>query len=394
MTTSPDRSVLSSAVATRCFACDGTRLESFYEVRDVPVHSVVLVDDAETARNFPTGDIRLQWCRGCGFIQNGLFDPVSVDYTQEFEETQGFSPTFRSFAEDLVEELDRRYRLEGKQVLEVGCGSAAEFLVLLCRRTGASGIGIDPCHRAERRPEDAPVEVVAEHYTDEHDHLTGDLVVSRHTLEHIQPVRSFVERLRRSTARTRGGALFLEVPDTTRVLRETAFWDVYHEHCSYFTAGSLSRLVATSGFVVDEVRLGFEGQYLLLHAHPGEDDTPGSAGERDVAAFADRVGPAIERWEDRLEAQQGRRVVLWGGGSKAVAFLTTIRNPERVAEVVDINPHKQGRVLPVTAHPVVAPADAAARGPDLVIVMNPVYEQEIRDHLDALHVQPEVTGLT
>lgn len=401
MSRAADRATTASATtapATACFACGSTDLAAFYEARGVPVHSCVLVEDAEAAERFPTGDVRLELCHGCGFIQNSLFEPSRVDYTQEYEETQSFSPTFRAFAEELVDDLDDRHDLDGARVLEVGCGSTAEFLALLCARTGASGVGIDPCHRAERRPDDVPVEVIPEHYTDDHDRLTGDLVLTRHTLEHIQPVREFVERLARSTARTPDAALFLEVPDTTRVLRETAFWDIYHEHCSYFTAASLTRLVAAGGFAVEEVGLGFGGQYLLLHARPGSEPGPADPAdtvEDDVAGFADRVRGAIEHWEERLRtaAERGERVVLWGGGSKAVAFLTTIGTPGLVAEVVDINPHKQGRVLPVTAHPVVAPADAASRGADLVIMMNGIYEREIREQLEALHVQAELVAL-
>ena len=33
-----------------------------------------------------------------------------------------------------------------------------------------------------------------------------------------------------------------ELPDSRRVFDEVAFWDIYYEHCSYFTPGSLARL--------------------------------------------------------------------------------------------------------------------------------------------------------
>ncbi len=41
----------------------------------------------------------------------------------------------------------------------------------------------------------------------------------------------------------------------------------------------------------------------------------------------------------------GRRTVLWGSGSKAVAFLTTVGLNGEVASVVDINPFRHGRYL-------------------------------------------------
>ena len=42
--------------------------------------------------------------------------------------------------------------------------------------------------------------------------------------------------------------VFFELPDTERVLTEAAFWDIYYEHCSYFTPGSLARLFRRTGF--------------------------------------------------------------------------------------------------------------------------------------------------
>ncbi|MGH7550580.1 MAG: class I SAM-dependent methyltransferase [Gemmatimonadota bacterium] len=384
-----------------CFACGGSDLTPFYEVDGVPVHSCVLIPDEDAARTFRTGSIRLDLCHSCGFIQNSLFDPGSVDYTQEYEEVQGFSPTFRTFAERLVADLDRRHDLHSQPVLEIGCGSKADFLSLLVERTGCFGVGIDPCYRPGK-PDSADngiIEVIADYYSREYAHLTGRLIITRHTLEHIQPVSRFAGSLRASVESTAGAALFIEVPDIARVLRECAFWDIYYEHCSYFSEPSLVRLFAAEGFSVDEVEHEFGGQYLLLHATsdghgtsvvPGVEDT-----SAEVGRFVSRFPEVLRRWEDRLRraADSGRRVVLWGGGSKAVAFLTTIANPEDVAEVVDINPHKQGNFLPVTAHRVVAPEALKKMPPDLVVVMNPIYAKEVALQLDALGVSAEITAL-
>ena len=48
--------------------------------------------------------------------------------------------------------------------------------------------------------------------------------------------------------------VFFEVPDTMRILREGAFWDIYYEHCSYFTPGSLARRFRRTGFDINELK--------------------------------------------------------------------------------------------------------------------------------------------
>jgi hypothetical protein len=66
--------------------------------------------------------------------------------------------------------------------------------------------------------------------------------------------------------------VLFELPDVLRALRECAFWDVYDEHCSYFTPGSLARLFRASGFEVLVVELDYDDQYILVEAVPGGGD--------------------------------------------------------------------------------------------------------------------------
>ena len=100
-------------------------------------------------------------------------------------------------------------------------------------------------------------------------------------------------------------------------------------------------------------------------------------------------------WSERVRRawQDGRRIVLWGGGSKGVSFLTTLGLTEEVAAVVDINPYKQGKFVPATGHEVIAPTALSDIRPDLVIVMNPIYENEVAANLRAMNLRSEVIAL-
>ena len=46
-----------------CHSCGASGLEPFYEVRDVPVHSVLLMRSHEEAVSYPKGDLRLGFCK-------------------------------------------------------------------------------------------------------------------------------------------------------------------------------------------------------------------------------------------------------------------------------------------------------------------------------------------
>src|SRR4051812_45759319 len=111
-----------------CQACGSRDLEPFYEVPEIPVHSCLMVDRREAALAFPHGQLQLEFCHGCGFVQNGLYDETLQSYSPAYEETQAFSPRFMEFLERLVDDQIARHGLRDKQVVEIGCGKG-EFLV-------------------------------------------------------------------------------------------------------------------------------------------------------------------------------------------------------------------------------------------------------------------------
>ena len=86
----------------------------------------------------------------------------------------------------------------------------------------------------------------------------------------------------------------------------------------------------------------------------------------------------------------GQRTVLWGSGSKAVAFLTTLGVHDEVEHVVDINPYRVGKFLPGTGQKIVAPAFLRDYRPDNVIIMNPIYRDEVERELARQRCEPRV----
>jgi SAM-dependent methyltransferase len=343
------------------------------------------MDTPMEAGRYPRRDLELVSCAKCGFLFNDAFDPQVQEYSTNFEESQHFSGTFNAFARELAVQIADKCDLEGKHVLEIGCGKG-EFLLELCEIAGCTGLGIDPGYRPDRLSDDR-----------------SDVILCRHTLEHIGPTAEFVRSIREMIGDREDVIVVFETPDAERVLDEGAFWDIYYEHCSYFSAGTHARLFRQERFEVTDLELVYDSQYIVQYCRPASGATqPRLPLERDLermrglaAGFPALVRRAMDHWRDvvRQAARQGRRVVLWGGGSKGVAFLTTLGVGEDVHCVVDVNPYKQGKFMPGTGHPVVSPESLVDFPPDLVIVMNPIYLGEIGAQLKALGLDAELAAL-
>ena len=390
----------------RCPACGGADLTYFYSKDRVASHSCLLMRDEQEARSFPTGDLRIAFCQTCGFVMNTAYDPAMAKYSALYEETQAFSSVFQEFARDLARRWVGKYDLAGRSVLEIGCGKG-EFLVHMVEQGIGHGIGIDPGVHPERiDPAYADrLTWIADYYDDRYRHLRADAIVCRHTLEHIQPVAEFMRSIRSAIGDQPDSIVLFELPDVLRILEEAAYWDIYYEHCSYFSAGSLARLFRATGFEVLEITREYDDQYLVIEARPSTTPAPGDPLpiEDDLdrlraclEPFEQAVSASLAEWSRRLRElhARGGRAAIWGSGSKGVSFLAGLGEDAALIDyAVDINPYKHGMFMAGSGHRIVPPKQLAVDEPDLVIVMNPIYLDEIGRELAKLGVRAELTAV-
>lgn len=389
----------------RCPACGGDDVHAFYHVSEAPTNSCLLFHSVDEARACPTGSIDLTHCRRCGFVYNAAFDFSRTEYSSRYEETQGFSQTFNRFHRELAQQLIDRHNLRGGRVVEVGCGKG-EFLLLLAELGDIDGVGVDPSAIPERivgQPAAERVRLIPEFYSEAHGNEAADAVICKMTLEHIPAVAQFVSTIRRSLVGREDTLVFFQIPETGRILKTCAFEDVYYEHCSYFSPGSLGRLFRRCGFDVLDIGVEYDGQYLTIEARPAlAEPTPPLPMEDDLASisayveqFGARAEAAQARWKKLIEGarREGERIVIWGSGSKAVSFLGAIGGDDAIDAVVDINPNRQGCYMPITGHRILGPQELRDLSPGLVIVMNRIYVPEIRAELHTLGLHPKIDAL-
>jgi SAM-dependent methyltransferase len=395
---------MTAGATSSCPACGTTSLLVFYELEGMPSHSVVMLDSRDEALAFPRGDLRLAFCRGCGFITNTAFDPTLEASSGDYEDSQAHSPRFRAFAEELAQRWIDTYDIRGRTVLEIGCGKGW-FLQTICELGDNKGIGVDPIARHDRIDDpDGRITLIHDFYSEKYADLAPDVVVCRHTLEHIHPVADFMRTVRATIGDRAETIVLFEVPDVRRVLDDLGFWDVYYEHCSYFSAGSLGRLFRCTGFEVLDIRREYDDQYLTIDAAPSTAPAPGEPlpMEDDVAVlatsierFAPELQPRLDGWRTRLRdiAARGGRAVVWGGGSKGATYVNTLRVGDDIACLVDINPFMQGKFIAGAGSEIVAPERLTEIRPDVVFLMNPIYRAEVQGDLDRLHVDAELVDV-
>jgi SAM-dependent methyltransferase len=383
-----------------CPNCGAYGMSTFYEARNVPINSCQMFSSRIEATSFPRGDVVLGFCKKCGFISNIAFEPSKVDYASLAPEEQGFSGTFNAYAQRLANRLIQTYNLHEKHISEIGCGRG-DFLALLCELGDNYGVGIDPStvSGAVQSKASDRLKFVHDYYSQKHADLLGEFVCCRHTLEHVPNTAEFLKSVRAAIGSKKTN-VFFEVPDVSRILNEVAFWDIYYEHCSYFNLGSLSRLFRSTNFEVTYLMKDYFDQYLTVDGKPVlkpskkeyENEESVEYTEESVTLFSEKSQNKLNQWKEQLKriSLEKRRAIVWGSGSKCVAFMTTLNVRDEIEYIVDINPHRHGKFIPGAGKQIVPPKFLKEYKPDTVIIMNPVYFNEIRQDLETMNITAEL----
>ncbi|GAB63294.1 MAG: methyltransferase domain-containing protein [Candidatus Jettenia sp.] len=387
---------------TQCPVCLSSQFSTFYTISHAPAHVGILWRSKEEALHCLRGDIELACCSDCGFISNIAFDSSLMEYTEEYDNSLHFSKYYQNYAESVAKRLVEDYQLYDKKIIEIGSGKG-DFLSFICKIGKNYGTGFDPSYRGNLSPVQSSdrITFIRDYYSANYSHYQGDLICSRHVFEHIPNPFEFLTALR-STINGQGNhpILYFEVPNILLILKDLSVWDIIYEHCSYFGAASLERVFNLSKFDTIKLFESFGNQCIGIEATPARDVGKSLARNSDkitelltlVRDFSHKCKIKLEEWENTLQhiEQNNEGTVIWGAGSKSVSFLNILNIKDQITYVVDINPRKRGCYIPGTGQKIILPEELKNHIPDNVIVMNPLYKQEIQQQLNSLGLNPKL----
>jgi len=197
------------------------------------------------------------------------------------------------------------------------------------------------------------------------------------------------------------GVLTLEFPHLGRLLANSQFDTIYHEHFSYFSLSTAARVLEAHGLVVFDVEvLTTHGGSLRVFArHDAYRRLPISdrvaalrsaeraEGLHEIAAytrFAERVREVKRSLLQFLIARkrEGKQIVAYGAPAKGNTLLNYCGvRTDFIDYAADRSPLKQGKLLPGTRIPIEAPERIRETRPDYVLVLPWNIQAEIAQQL-------------
>ncbi|HAN79147.1 MAG TPA: hypothetical protein DCQ31_15965 [Bacteroidales bacterium] len=348
-----------------CPLCNSEQLNLVGNPVHLPVFQNKVYNTEREAKNANTGIFSLTLCEKCGFIFNRTFDQNLMNYNTDYHNEQEFSAVFDLHLNQ-VQSIISKHTNKNSKLIEVGCGKG-HFLSKL-KKEGFSITGFDPAYEGTDNA------IIKDYFSEKYSNIDAELIILRHTLEHIEFPLQFLQNI--AKANNFKGKIYIEVPAFEWIANNRAVWDLFYEHCNYFTKNTLYNLFTKSehGFLFGE-----QYQYLVADLESIKTLIEPSA---EIRRFnLDFTFSAIN--QEIKDLIRFTNTIIWGGSSKGVTFLNILGQlSQNIKTVIDINPKKSGKYIAVTGHKIILPENFDFTKTETVLVMNGNYLPEINELIE------------
>jgi SAM-dependent methyltransferase len=215
----------------------------------------------------------------------------------------------------------------------------------------------------------------------------ADLIVANNVIAHVPDLQDFLRGV--ALLLKPDGVLSAEFPHLLQLLQQTQFDTIYHEHFSYLSLHALEAVLASTGLRAFDVEtLPTHGGSLRLFVCRRDSTLRRQTANIEVVrsaeiagglqqlatydAFAGRVAGSRQGFIDFINRAlaSGHKVAAYGAAAKGNTLLNSCGiTATDVVCVADRSPHKQGRYLPGSRIPIVAPEQITEIRPDYLVIL-------------------------
>lgn len=187
-----------------------------------------------------------------------------------------------------------------------------------------------------------------------------DVFIIRHVVEHAYDLHEFIKATRELVKPD--GYIIWELPDCQAALEQGDCTTLWEEHTYYFTSSTFCQLMAAYDMPViyfESVPYALENSLVVMVSN--NKDANGLSLVNDPQAevqralnFAKQVSNRKQKIRSILEGlkSRGERISIFGAGHLSVAFLSLMEIADLVDFVLDDNPNKKGKLMPVASLPI------------------------------------------
>lgn len=354
----------------------------------------------------PFYPLRALVCGNCFLVQLEEFESpqhIFSDYAYFSSYSSSWLAHCRAYADLMTSRLNLD---ESSHVVEIASNDG--YLLQFFHEQQIQVLGIEPAANVAKVALQKGIPTLVEFFGRQAaSSLAGesaaDLLLGNNVLAHVPDLNDFVAGMK--ILLKRGGVITMEFPHLMRLIEENQWDTIYHEHFSYFSFLTVSRVFDAHGLrLFDVEELPTHGGSLRIfgcHADdPEKAETTAAAElrERERAAGYERIetylayGRRVEQDKRQILQflidlkQQGKRIAGYGAPAKGNTLLNYCGiGRDFIDYTCDLNPHKQGHYLPGSHIPILAPEAIMQDRPDVVLILPWNLKDEVAQQLAGIH---------
>ena len=376
----------------KCRHCATELTHAFLDLGFAPPSNAYLSEAALRApeKHFP---LKLFVCHTCGLVQTEDYARADELFSPDYAYFSSVSQSWLAHARAYAQKVTSRLQLRADSlVIEVASNDG--YLLRNFVAAGIPCLAIEPTASTAQAAEALGIPVLREFFGEAlgrrlaREGKQADLIAGNNVYAHVPDINDFTAGLK--AALKPGGTITLEFPHLLRLIEQVQFDTVYHEHFSYLSLSTVTRIFAAAGLRVFDVELlpthGGSLRAYGCHADdPRSDTAPVTVAleEERRHGLDQYTGGAYCGFQARanevkdglltflLEQKRlGRKVAAYGAAAKGNTLLNYAGvRPDLLPYVCDAAPSKQGRYLPGSHLPILSPDVLREQRPDIVLIL-------------------------
>ncbi|NMM11425.1 MAG: class I SAM-dependent methyltransferase [Polaromonas sp.] len=374
----------------KCRHCESSLEHTFLDLGFAPPSNAYLTD-ADLARPEKYYPLKIKVCDQCWLVQTEDYTQADELFSSDYAYFSSTSSGWLIHAASYAEKMTRQLNLT-KDSLVIEVASNDGYLLKNFVAAGIPCLGIEPTASTAAAAEKLGIPVLREFFGEQlgkqlaTSGKQADLIAGNNVYAHVPDINDFTRGLK--AALKPGGTITLEFPHLMRLIEHTQFDTVYHEHFSYLSLYTVERIFKAAGLRVWDIEeLPTHGGSLRIygcHAEEAHATTPAvgamlaeeaQRGLQTLATYQKFQAKANRVKDDLLaflieQKRAGRRVAAYGAAAKGNTLLNYAGvKPDLLPFVCDAAVAKQGKFMPASHIPILAPTVLLEQRPDYLVIL-------------------------
>ena len=335
--------------------------------------------------------LKLFVCEHCWLVQTAEYSQADKLFGDDYAYFSSVSQSWLQHASDYAGMISGRLGLGAESfVIEVAANDG--YLLKNFVAAGIPCLGVEPTASTADAAEGIGVPICREFFglalaqRLAEEGRKADLIIGNNVYAHVPDINDFSAGLK--SGLKPGGTITLEFPHLMRLIEHAQFDTVYHEHFSYLSLYTVSRIFQQVGLrVFDVEELPTHGGSLRVYGSHEEDPRPIAGTVREILDIEEKFGlhslDAYKTFQQKADTvknglvsflieqkRAGKKVAAYGAAAKGTTLLNYAGiKPDLLPYVCDAASSKQGKFLPGSHIPIVEPAALHEGKPDILLVL-------------------------